>query len=132
LEKAGHIVQVANDGWEALETFKNFDFDLAFMDLQMPVMNGFEATAAMRAMEEGTGQHVPIIALTANAMTGTRERCLAAGMDGYLLKPLRPAQLFGEIEALFGNVSEASIRCLDAEHRFLPKAVTLDPRRSVA
>jgi PAS domain S-box-containing protein len=100
LEKRGHHVQVAGDGREALEKIKTADFDLVLMDIQMPVMGGFEATAAVREMEKGTGRHIPIIALTAHAVTGDRERCLAAGMDGYVAKPIRPEELFEQIEAL--------------------------------
>jgi PAS domain S-box-containing protein len=117
LEKSEHIVQVAGNGSEALEKLKASEFDLVFMDLQMPVMSGFEATAAVRAMEEGSGRRIPIIALTADTMNGDQERCLAMGMDGYISKPIRPAQLFEEIEALFGHVGEAEQHCGEAEQR---------------
>jgi CheY-like chemotaxis protein len=100
LEKQGHHVQVAGDGREALEELKKADFDLVLMDVQMPVMGGFEATAAIREMEQGTGKHIPIVALTAHAVTGDRERCLAAGMDGYVPKPIHTEELFEQIEAL--------------------------------
>ena len=100
LEKRGHHVQVASDGCEVLEKLKTADFDLILMDMQMPVMGGFEATAAVREMEKGTGRHVPIVALTAHAMKGDRERCLAAGMDGYIGKPIRAEELFEQIDAL--------------------------------
>jgi PAS domain S-box-containing protein len=100
LEKRGHRVQVVGDGREALEKLKAADFDLVLMDVQMPVMGGFEATAAVREMEKGTGKHIPIVALTAGAMKGDRERCLAAGMDGYIGKPIRSEELFEQIEAL--------------------------------
>jgi PAS domain S-box-containing protein len=100
LEKRGHHVQVAGDGREALAKLKTGDFDLVLMDVQMPVMGGFEATAAIREMEKGTGRHIPIVALTAHAIKGDRERCLAAGMDGYVEKPIHPEELFEQFEAL--------------------------------
>jgi signal transduction histidine kinase/DNA-binding response OmpR family regulator len=89
LEKQGHQVVVANNGREAVEAVERETFDVVLMDVQMPQMNGFEATAAIRAAERGTGRHVPIIALTAHAMKGDRERCLAAGMDGHVTKPIQ-------------------------------------------
>jgi PAS domain S-box-containing protein len=104
LEKRGHHVEVAGNGREALEKLKTADFDLVLMDVQMPVMGGFEATAAVREMEKGTSKHIPIIALTAHAIKGDRERCLAAGMDGYIGKPLHPEELFEQIEALIPSV----------------------------
>jgi signal transduction histidine kinase/ActR/RegA family two-component response regulator len=100
LEKRGHHVQVAGDGREALEKLGTADFDLVLMDVQMPVMGGFEATAAVRGIEKSTGKHIPILALTAHAVPGDRERCLAAGMDGYVAKPIHPEELFEQIEAL--------------------------------
>ena len=109
LEKRGHHVQVAGDGREALEKLKTAEFDLVLMDVQMPVMGGFEATAAVREMEKGTGKHIPIIALTAHAIKGDRERCLAAGMDGYVGKPLHPEELFEQIEALIPSVPLARV-----------------------
>jgi CheY-like chemotaxis protein len=89
LEKQGHQVTVANDGREAVEAALRQTFDVVLMDVQMPEMNGFEATAVLRAAERGTGRHLPIIALTAHAMTGDRERCLEAGMDGHVTKPIQ-------------------------------------------
>jgi CheY-like chemotaxis protein len=109
LEKRGHHVQVAGDGREALEKLKTADFDLVLMDVQMPVMGGFEATAAVREMEKGTGKHIPIVALTAHAVKGDRERCLAAGMDGYIGKPIHPEELFQQIEALIPSVPPAGV-----------------------
>ena len=75
----------------------------------MPLLGGFEATAAVREMEKGTGKHIPIVALTAGAMKGDRERCLAAGMDGYVGKPIRAGELFGQIEALIPSVPVARV-----------------------
>jgi two-component system sensor histidine kinase/response regulator len=88
LEKRGHRVTVTANGREAVEALANHNFDLVLMDIQMPEMDGFEATAVIREKEMHEGTHIPIIALTANAMKGDRERCLAAGMDGYLSKPI--------------------------------------------
>jgi CheY-like chemotaxis protein len=93
LEKRGHQVVVAANGREALEAMERQSFDIVLMDLQMPELDGFEATAALRAREAGHGTHLPVIALTAHAMKGDRERCLAAGMDAYLSKPIRPQEL---------------------------------------
>src|ERR1700736_2114371 len=89
LEKNGHIVVTVNNGREALDTLAEREFDAVLMDVQMPVMDGFEATAAIRAGEQGTGRRLPILALTAHALNGDRERCLEAGMDGYLAKPVQ-------------------------------------------
>jgi PAS domain S-box-containing protein len=100
LEKRGHSVVLAGDGARAVVEFQKQRFDLVVMDVQMPEMNGFEATAAIRALEEQSGEHVPILALTAHALTGDRERCLEAGMDAYVSKPLQVAELFGAIEQL--------------------------------
>jgi two-component system sensor histidine kinase/response regulator len=74
-------------------------FDLVLMDVQMPQMDGFEVTAAIRKKEESNGRHLPIVAMTAHAMKGDRERCLAAGMDGYVSKPIQPKELFLVIES---------------------------------
>jgi signal transduction histidine kinase/CheY-like chemotaxis protein len=93
LKKAGHRVTVANNGREALNRWSEQPFDLILMDVQMPEIDGLEATAMIRAHEEKTAEHIPIIALTAHAMKGDQERCLAAGMDAYLSKPIHARQL---------------------------------------
>lgn len=93
LQKAGHRVAVANNGREALDRWSEQAFDLILMDVQMPEIDGLEATAVIRAREEKTAEHIPIIALTAHAMKGDQERCLAAGMDAYLSKPIHARQL---------------------------------------
>jgi signal transduction histidine kinase/CheY-like chemotaxis protein len=98
LEKRGHRVVVTGNGLEALAALEKDDFDLVFMDVQMPEMDGLEATAAIRKIEEGGGKHQTVIALTAHAMKGDEERCLAAGMDGYLSKPIRPQELDAILE----------------------------------
>jgi CheY-like chemotaxis protein len=89
LKKAGHTVEVARDGRQAVRLMAAGSFDVVLMDVQMPEMDGFEATAAIREMEKGTGAHTPVIAMTAHAMGGYKERCLEAGMDGYVTKPIR-------------------------------------------
>jgi two-component system, sensor histidine kinase and response regulator len=99
LEKNGHRVTVAADGREALTAFEREEFDVVLMDVQMPEMDGLEATAAIRAKERNTSRHVPIIAMTAHAMRGDRERCLDQGMDGYISKPIVPRELLESIEA---------------------------------
>jgi PAS domain S-box-containing protein len=93
LEKLGHKVQVVNNGREALERSQAEEFDLILMDVQMPQMDGLEATTAIRAAESYTGKHVQIVAMTAHAMKGDKEKCLSAGMDGYLSKPIRTEEL---------------------------------------
>ena len=93
LEKRGHRVVVANNGKEALAVLAGGVFDLVFMDVQMPEMDGLQATMAIRELEKVTGVHQPIIAMTALAMKGDKERCIAAGTDGYLSKPISPEQL---------------------------------------
>jgi two-component system sensor histidine kinase/response regulator len=102
LEKRGFEVQVAATGRAALERVGREKFDVVLMDVQMPEMDGFEATAAIREIEKTTGDHLPIIAMTAHAMKGDRERCLAAGMDGYVAKPVHSSELFAQIDRLAG------------------------------
>jgi len=98
LEKHGHHVTVAGDGRLALAALDRATFDVVLMDVQMPEMDGFEATAAIRGRERETGNHLPIIAMTAHAMPGDRERCIAAGMDSYIAKPLKAAELIELLE----------------------------------
>jgi signal transduction histidine kinase/CheY-like chemotaxis protein/HPt (histidine-containing phosphotransfer) domain-containing protein len=100
LEKQGHAVTLVGNGVEALAAASAGDFDLVLMDVEMPGMSGLEATAALRQRERGTSRHLPIIALTAHAMKGDRERCLAAGMDGYVAKPVQAGELARAIAAL--------------------------------
>jgi len=101
LEKLGHVVVPAGNGRLAVETHARGGFDLVLMDVQMPEMDGLEATRRIRAFERiGAGEHVPILALTAQAMKGDAERCREAGMDGYVAKPIDPVSLFAEIERL--------------------------------
>jgi two-component system sensor histidine kinase/response regulator len=93
LEKRGHSVVVAGNGREAVAAHEKESFDLILMDVQMPEMDGLEATSAIREKENSSGKHLPIVALTAHAMKGDRERCMEAGMDEYLTKPIRPQEL---------------------------------------
>jgi len=100
LEKRGLIPVLAANGSEVLEALDSNTFDLILMDVQMPVMDGLQATVAIREREKGTGRRVPILAMTAHAMKQDRERCLEAGMDAYVSKPVSPADLYREIEEL--------------------------------
>jgi two-component system sensor histidine kinase/response regulator len=99
LELKGHHVTVAGNGKEALRALERETFDAVLMDVEMPEMDGLEATAAIRRQEEATGEHVPIIAMTAHAMKGFREQCAEAGMDGYVSKPVRSAELYEALDA---------------------------------
>ena len=119
LEKRGHSAVVAGNGKEVLRLLEREPFDLVLMDLEMPEMSGFEATAAIRARERGTGRHIPILALTAHAMKGDRERCLAAGMDGYVAKPIQSRELYQAIAEL---VPAAAVTAREAA----PAPTTLD------
>jgi len=105
LEKRGYIVSVAGNGREALAALEKEDFDIVLMDVQMPEMDGFEATAAIRERERSRGRHTPIVAMTAHALKGDEERCLSAGMDAYVSKPIRTNELFATIERLLGKSS---------------------------
>jgi len=125
LEKRGHIVVVANNGRQALEILgesTSWGFDLVLMDVQMAEMDGFEATAAIRTKEGSTGRHIPIVAMTAHALKGDEERCLAAGMDGYISKPIRSGELFRVIE---NHIRTADLAVERAPAQQVPTA-TLD------
>ena len=102
LRKWGCSITVATDGREALEMFQQDAFDLVLMDVQMPRMGGFEATARIREWEQPSGRHTPIVALTAHAIVGDRERCLSAGMDDYISKPIRAAEVLEKLDRLLG------------------------------
>ncbi len=101
LEKQGHRVVTSSNGREALARLDQERFDLILMDVEMPDIDGLEATALIRQKEKTTGGRIPIIAMTARAMKGDRERCLAAGMDEYVSKPIQPSVLFEVIDRLF-------------------------------
>jgi two-component system, sensor histidine kinase and response regulator len=108
LEKAGHNVTVANNGREALDHIGREAFGLVLMDVQMPEMDGLTATVAIRENERASGGHVPIVALTANAMVGDRERCLEAGMDGYVTKPVVQHVLFQTMADVLGTSANSA------------------------
>lgn len=103
LEKWGHTVTLAENGKEAVELWRRQSFDLIIMDVQMPEMDGLHATRIIRAEEEATGNHIPIIAMTAHALAGDREKCLESGMDGYTSKPLRIQELHQSLSELFST-----------------------------
>jgi CheY-like chemotaxis protein len=101
LERRGHEVTVVANGREAVAAVERENYDLVLMDVQMPEMDGFEATAAIRQTEAGTGRHLPIFAMTARAMKGDAEHCRLAGMDGYLPKPIKSADLYAIVDGCF-------------------------------
>jgi CheY-like chemotaxis protein len=108
LEKAGWSVEIATNGQDAVDAYERSSFDVILMDVQMPVMDGLTATRRIRSLEEGRNRRTPIIAMTANAMTGDRERCLDAGMDGYVSKPVRRGILMEEMDrvrGIYGSVA---------------------------
>jgi two-component system, sensor histidine kinase and response regulator len=100
LERKGHLVTLAETGKEAVDLVEHQQFDLLLMDMQMPEMDGLEAARLIREREQGTGRHLHIIAITASAMVGDKERCLAAGMDDYISKPIDANHLYSVIESL--------------------------------
>jgi len=112
LEKRGLRVTAAGNGKEMLAALEKNSFDLVLMDVQMPEMDGLEATVLIREKEKVEGGHLPIIALTAYAMKGDEERCRAAGMDDYVTKPIRPQELFKTLHRLLPEVPEDSIKLL--------------------
>jgi len=108
LEQRKHIVDVVWNGRDAVRRSGDEVFDIILMDVQMPEMSGLEATAAIRQRERGTETHVPIVAMTAHAMSGDRERCLEAGMDAYVSKPLRSDELLATIDGLFASEDQTN------------------------
>ena len=103
LQKQGHQVTCAADGAEVLVLLESSVFDLVLMDVEMPNLNGIQASEAIREREKETGAHIPIIAMTAHVMKGDEQRCLAAGMDAYLSKPIRPSDLANTIRKTLVN-----------------------------
>ncbi len=103
LQKRGHHIAAAENGQQALDALERENFDLVLMDVQMPVLDGLDAIRAIRAKEQSSGSHLPIIALTAHAMKGDRERCLASGADDYVTKPIRTPDLLAAIDRATNN-----------------------------
>jgi two-component system sensor histidine kinase/response regulator len=127
LRQRGHQVTMVADGRGAVDRAADGSFDVILMDVQMPEMSGLEATAEIRGRERASGGHVPIVALTASAMAGDREECLACGMDGYISKPLRPDELFATIDSLCAPPGEAAGAAVDAPAAPAPvRSVDLD------
>jgi CheY-like chemotaxis protein len=120
LEKRGHRVVIASNGRECLDVLEKENFDLVLMDVQMPEMDGFEATRLIRENEKAGSGHIPIVAMTARAMKGDREKCIEAGMDDYISKPIREANLFSLIENLVNELQDKM------------QAPPLDPERNVS
>jgi CheY-like chemotaxis protein len=110
LEKRGYTVAVAGDGQLALEALAKDSFDLVLMDIQMPCVDGFEATARIREQEKQTGKHLPIVAMTAHALKSDEEKCLAHGMDGYVSKPIRSNELMATIERVLSAARSTASR----------------------
>jgi two-component system sensor histidine kinase/response regulator len=109
MRRQGHEVTIASNGRDALTALEHGTFDIVLMDVQMPEMGGFEATAMIRRQEAERGGHMPIVAMTAHAMKGDRERCLDAGMDDYLSKPLEATTLLEMIDRLSGRTPSARV-----------------------
>ncbi len=122
LKKRGHRVVMASDGKEALGALDRESVDLILMDIQMPEMDGFQATKLIREREKAKGGHIPIVAMTAHALTGDRERCLAAGMDSYISKPIREADLFSVTENLANGSDEEEKDVLAPSETVMPVA----------
>jgi CheY-like chemotaxis protein len=108
LESRGHRATIAENGRQAIEQIEKESYDLVLMDVQMPIMDGLEATREIRNREKQTGRHIPIIAMTAHAMKGDRERCLEAGMDNYISKPISSEMLFKTIWALLADKADSA------------------------
>jgi two-component system, sensor histidine kinase and response regulator len=117
LEKRGFSVTAVPDGQSAVDAVQGGAFELVLMDIQMPGMDGFQATAAIREREKQTGGHLPIVAMTAHALVGDRERCIASGMDAYVSKPIRTSELFTVIESILNQTNQAEST---AEKRLRP------------
>jgi len=101
LERQGHTVTIANNGLQAVDAVQAGSYDLILMDVSMPEMDGLEATEEIRKRQRDSGVRTPIIAMTAHALVGDREQCLAAGMDAYVAKPIRPQELYRTLAAMF-------------------------------
>jgi two-component system sensor histidine kinase/response regulator len=125
LEKRGHKVVGVGNGRDAVAAAENQNFDLALVDLQMPEMDGLQAVRLIRQHEERTGnRRLPIIALTAHAMRGDRERCLAGGMDGYITKPINRVDLFGAIDSVLQSRQPAGTSLFPPTEPQIPDSVS--------
>jgi len=135
LEKWGHTVTLVESGRGAIDAWRNGNFDLIIMDVQMPEIDGLEATRQIREAEQQTGAHVPIVAMTAHALSGDRERCLNAGMDGYASKPLRISELDREIARFFETSENVPTAAQSSDHVTVsvtrPNASNLDWKRAL-
>ncbi|HNJ42438.1 MAG TPA: response regulator, partial [Acidobacteriota bacterium] len=129
LENLNVRVDLAEDGFKALEALAKISYDLIFMDCQLPLMDGFETTAVIREQEMLSNRHIPVIALTANAMRGDRERCLAAGMDDYVSKPFQPQDFQSILERWLPKVSETPTP--ESEPPILPLEQSYQPDEKV-
>ena len=129
LEKMGHLPMIAHDGQQTLSIFGSGAFDLIFMDVQMPVMDGLTATRAIRDKERTTGTRIPIIAMTAHAMKGDRERCLEAGMDGYLSKPISSRGIEEMLARFFGSEDQDALP--EQERRAEPSTLVWNYERAL-
>ncbi len=125
LESRGHHVTIANNGREALEMMEKQLFDLALVDVQMPEMDGLQLTRAIREKEKSTSTHLPMVAMTAYAMKGDRERCLQAGMDDYVAKPINPSRLFETIDGVFRAELKAQPEAGSGRQEILNEATLL-------
>lgn len=126
LSRQGHQVTVVETGIAAIAAWQSEPFDLILMDVQMPEMDGLEATQSIRQREEGLGSHIPIIAMTAHAMTGDRERCLASGMDEYLSKPIRARQIAEKLGAMFPASVESAAEEVHVDETVPPSVPQID------
>jgi signal transduction histidine kinase/response regulator RpfG family c-di-GMP phosphodiesterase len=123
----GHTLRVAGDGQSTLNALEQEHFDLVLLDIHMPELDGYQVVALQREREKGTGQHLPIIALTARSADGERERCLQEGMDDYLAKPVRTAELFAAIDRVIGRRIDEGSRMKTSDHSVHPSSFTTHP-----
>lgn len=136
LEKIGHKVTIANNGIEAIQQWQAQRFDAILMDVDMPEMNGYEATLRIRKEEQGTGQHIPIVAMTAHAMQGAREECLRHGMDGYVTKPIDTELLWRELDKVAQGMGDKPIEMVQSVENavvadFASARVTMDDSKEL-
>jgi CheY-like chemotaxis protein/HPt (histidine-containing phosphotransfer) domain-containing protein len=127
LPRRGHTLQVAGDGRAALEALERGRFDVLLLDIHMPELDGFQVAAAQRRREQGGGRRLPIIALTARTAAGERQRCLEAGMDDYLAKPVRAAELFAALERVVERMKEEAGRMKKEDDPVHPSSFILRP-----